>query len=250
MQRHISAQMLHSRLSPEPSLVFARYIGRVAPESPAIQGPGFWALGGPMAGRFEVPEVWAYCEGWDLLPYLLDAMATVLGGEISMALVDQPVGQMPAGLCATNDCHLFRDRRIDVTVNRDIHVQSLNLALFDRDNIHPEISAALGNPQALVADFGTLDHFYGAFYQGQLAAVAEINVEDGHHVAIQQVFTASTLRNKGIARHLVADVCNRALDKGRHCLYVCDSQNFASLALAKGLGFVEILRAPNLKLEF
>lgn len=245
MPKKTKAGLLAGSLSASPSAVFAAYIARVAPRSVAFASGEDWAIGGALAGRLEVPEIWVHCASWQRFPALLAALESHLDGQFSVALVNRPEGEVPPNL--SWDCHLLGTRFIGKLGPRELEIRAFDLDLLRTAAIHPELKPILGRPEDLLADFGALDRFHGAFIAGRLVAVAEANVTAGQYVAIQQVYTASDFRGRGIAKALIAKINDANISRGAKSVYVCDSENTASLALAKSLGFEEVLLAPNVK---
>jgi predicted GNAT family acetyltransferase len=114
--------------------------------------------------------------------------------------------------------------------------------------MHPEIQELLGSLQGLLSDFGDLSNFFVCRMNDLVVAVADTIVSSCGHTAIQQVFTASEYRNRGIASVLVAHLVNRIILLGGVALYICDADNMASAKTAERAGFSLTARLANVKI--
>ncbi|KTC44200.1 hypothetical protein AO265_33305 [Pseudomonas sp. ABAC61] len=83
-----------------------------------------------------------------------------------------------------------------------------------------------------------LDHgvVLGAFDQGRLVAAASLYAWDESLLADLGVLTLEAFRGRGHARRLVRAICRHALAQGQEPQYRCQTDNLASVALARAAG--------------
>ncbi|QIH08995.1 MULTISPECIES: GNAT family N-acetyltransferase [unclassified Pseudomonas] len=83
-----------------------------------------------------------------------------------------------------------------------------------------------------------LDHWavFGAFDEGRLVAAASLYPWDESRLADLGVLTLEPFRGRGHARRLVRAICRHALEQGQEPQYRCQTDNLASVALARAAG--------------
>lgn len=228
--------------------VFARYIVAHDPASTAMLADdgSAWILGGPWAGRPGVPSYWAYAQdqaALDATLHGLDQHAPVA----DIALCNLPAGQLVAsgGWQVGWDTHLCLDG--PALAASPIAIVDFEQARQQGTPMHPELAAqGYADYPALIRDFGRLDRFFAAIHDGQLVAMAECNLAAGSHISIQAVSTASTLRNRGLGKAVVAHAANWIHAQGKQAHYLASADNHASIALARACGFNQVMTLPYL----
>jgi len=223
-----------------PCLVFARHVARVDPDSAGwVIDDRNWVLGGPLATRFEVPEVWLHAEDWPRAGVMLAALCERLGSGFSVAMANFPDEAPPVfeGYTHATDLHFVRDAVIAPRTGSAFEAVRLDLATLSALAMDDDMRRVVGRPDDLARDFGGLDWFYGVVHAGRLIGLAEATVQDEATAAIQQVYAAEAWRGRGVGRAVVMGVANAIFRVRKRALYVCDARNAASAALARGLGF-------------
>ncbi|MDN3576918.1 GNAT family N-acetyltransferase [Chitinimonas viridis] len=229
---------------------FARYIVECDPGSTAMLADdgSAWVLGGPWAGRPEVPSYWAYAQdqaALDAALHWLDQHAPVA----DVALCNLPADELAiaSGWQIGWDTHLCLDGPGPGPTASAIPIVNFEQARQQGTPMHPELAAqGYADYPALMRDFGRLDRFFGAIHEGQLVAMAECNLAAGSHISIQAVSTASTLRNRGLGKAVVGHAANWIHAQGKQAHYLASTDNHASIALARACGFNQAMTLPYL----
>lgn len=205
---------------------------------------GVWALGGPLCARLEVPECWARVHSPGQLLHLRQRLDQD-GHEGSIACV----APFPGQECIDelrHDLHFVLPSTATPADQGVEESDGLHTQDFREGRLHPEIADLLGPLEALIEDFGGLDHFIVARSDGMVVAMAETLVRTERFAAIQQVYTASDFRGQGLGSRVVNRAMRVLLRCGLKPLYVCDSENLASIATAEGAGLVKGFVSPNI----
>lgn len=217
--------------------VFARHLLRLSPQLPVpVEGEVF-AVGGPMHGRFEVGFAWCVGDDAGALTRLLRRIAGhgELRAYVELAQLEALVSALPHTRTSHDVLLVASGRRAPPATARVIAVD----ADVDRSCIDPEIARRLPPPH-IWSRFGFAYH--GLLVDDRVVAVLETTVDDGEHVAVQQVFTASSMRGRGCGHALLTSVVEAQRRRGRTPIYVCAAENAASIALARSAGFEPQLR--------
>ncbi len=219
--------------------VFGRHLLRVRPElAVPVDGDAF-VLGGPMHGRFEVGFSWVFGDDVAAIARLLqrpavrDRLHAYVPAELGAA-VHARVPQLERAADHLLTCAQPRP-------GAGVEVVALT-PQTPRERFEPEIAERLP-PPSIWQRFGFAYH--GVLDRGVIASVLETTVDDGEHVAIQQVFTATAARGRGLGRALLRAVTAQLVARGRVALYLCAVDNLASLSLARSAGF-ELRQSPAL----
>ncbi|MBX7082588.1 MAG: GNAT family N-acetyltransferase [Nannocystaceae bacterium] len=219
--------------------VFGRHLLRVRPElAVPVDGDAF-VLGGPMHGRYEVGFSWAFGDDADAIARLLQrpAVRERLHVYVPEAIAADVHARVPQLARAAD--HLLTCTRPPPGGGAEIVALTPDTP---RERFDPEIADRLP-PPPIWQRFGFAYH--GVLDRGVIASVLETTVDDGDHVAIQQVFTASAARGRGLGRALLRTVTAGLCARGRVAVYLCAVDNLASLSLARSAGFA-LQRSPAL----
>jgi len=223
--------------------LFPLYLCREAPDAPAlIVERGGRVRGALVDGQSEgnrfVPGAWVLAHDPRDAFQLFEAM-TPRGRrpEIDFPIVAQDAfGQVFPGVRIEYDGYYRFDRPRPVPV-RDVECRELTPDELARLEIPEDLAGVLGDTTTL-PERG----FFGAVAQGRLVATADVFVDVGSAVTVQQVNTAHECRRQGLARVLVAHVCREMRALGKDVTYLANEANVASVRLAVAVGFVPLAR--------
>lgn len=239
MSTTVALHTLAARLADEPLYgMFARYLARVVPEAQVPVCGDAFVVGGRMHGRFECAFGWMFGDDTDELAGVLERM--IAGGVPLQLYLREPgfsaLAAKVGGLALSEDRLFVCEHAKVVEAGADLVVLDADMP---RSSCHPEIAERLPPPK-LWQHFGFA--YRGLVEDRRVVAVLETTVDDGRYVAIQQVFTAPERRGHGLGRRLVGRVCTELLAAGRRPLWLCATDNVASAALARSVGFTERMR--------
>jgi ribosomal protein S18 acetylase RimI-like enzyme len=226
-----------------PAGVFPRYVATQARERLSLtctrDGRVVGTIiGGAECGLYQAYAYWLIAESDDVAAALCRSLrdadapgradrfwleARPEQAEIVALALRQPVWTRDCLYVAHRPIADFGDVRVERLVAQKLYALS----------IAPELGPILG----VLDDWTDEAALYGVVDGNDLIAVAEASVRDDHHAAIQQVFTVSSHRGRGIARAIVATVTNDLLARGLRPVYVVDENNTASVHLVERLGF-------------
>ncbi len=175
----------------------------------------------------------AWLSGWDCSAVQELVERFVARGDrpgLSYPLsVDRAVTDALPGVDRTRDRHLVLTR---VATIEDADVEELTRVRLAELAVDDELRPSVGAP-------GTLPErgLFGLVIDEELVATADVIVDVRTACTVQQVFTPTRLRGRGLARRLVADVARRMATRGRTVTYLAAEENVASWRTAESAGF-------------
>lgn len=109
---------------------------------------------------------------------------------------------------------------------------------LDINNLpHLTIDSEIKNMIGSFNDFPENCDFWGYVDKGSILAIAECFIQYNGFNSIQQVYTKTSQRRKGIAFSLISTICEYILENEMKPTYLVNSTNISSIYLAKKIGF-------------
>ena len=218
---------------------FARYVARQAAgiRSPAVLEDGEIvgvALSGLPAGIYEAASCWIFAatsQGFSLL--LEEVLRT------DFFSLNFPLHYTNIVEARNSDLLLSVDRLYTLhpaefrPVPDRYQVVQLTSRLLNGIEVAHEMMERIGDITTLPEGFP----LYGIIVEGRLSAIAEAAVRDESVASIQQVYTLTSERGKGLGKSVVSAIGQELLNEGFLPAYFVSETNHSSIALAESLGF-------------
>jgi RimJ/RimL family protein N-acetyltransferase len=171
-----------------------------------------------------------------LTPSLADAAGLCELRPRSEADLRRALSEAGVALHAADNLFYFSRADLDTLLGEDPHsgvrqLSDADAALFARFQ-------SSASEQDLDDAYVELDHWavFGAFAQDRLVTAASMYPWGNARIADLGVLTLPAYRRRGHARAAVRALCKHAAQKGYEPQYRCQSDNHASLAVAKAAG--------------